>query len=229
MRLSRRTPPTPSLAGKADDENEKETNHPGTEEIPVAVFGADGNEICDHEEYEEDGREHSKTMRLAHWFGTPFRALRARLTKEFIATANVFGIIGVGFVVSHISASFSERTRTVSSIALGSFGGLLVVDNFRVKLVSHIRYIVLGTTAFIVGRVFYPLFDGIHQWPVHDLAAATCGGIVIGAYECAKRLHRRAERQGKARASKWKVSDDMLISIGCALIAGAAVIAVSPL
>ena len=117
----------------------------------------------------------------------------------------------------------------MSSIVLGSFGGLLVVDSFRVKLVSHIRYIVLGTTAFIVGRVFYPLFDGIHQWPVHDLAAATCGGIVIGTYECAKRLHRRAAQRVKAGASKRKISDDVLISIGCVLIAVAAVIAVSPL
>lgn len=187
------------------------------------VLGANGDIADYHESDKQDGREHSKIMRLTRWADMPFRPLWARLTEDFKGTATVLATIGVGLAVAHVSAPFSERARTVSSIVLGCFGSLLVVDSFRDKLVSQIRYIVLGTTALIVGVVSYPPLSAIHQGLVHHLAAGACGGTVVFAYECVKRLRRQVE----GRESEKEVSSDMLISVGCALIAIAAVIAIS--
>jgi hypothetical protein len=226
MSRSRRAPLAPGVAGKADDESEKESHHPVAEEVPAVILGADGNVVRDHKKDEEDGREHPKTMRLTWGRSVRFRTLAAwPPTKEFKATASVLGTIGVGLVVAIVSASFSGRARTVSSIVFACVGSLLVVDYFRDKFVSQVRYIVLGTTAFIVGWVAYPPLNGIHLQVVHVLAASICGGSVVIGYECVKR-RRRDKRTEKAEKEN---SSDKLISLGCALIAVAAVIAISPL
>jgi hypothetical protein len=221
---SSRAPFSPSLAWKADGETKKESHHPEAKEVPAVILGADGNVYEHHEQDEEGGSEHPMTMRPNRWKGARFRTLAVwPPTEEFKGTASVLAVIGAGLAVAMISASFSERARTASSIVLGCVGSLLVVDYFRDKLVSQIRYIVLGTAAFIVGWIAYSPLNGIHLEVVHVLVASICGGSVVIGYECVKRLRQRVKTTGR------KVSNDVLISIGCALIAVAAVIAISPL
>ncbi len=188
------------------------------------ILDADGNVEDHHEEDKETCSEHLKTMRLAWGRGVRFRTLAAwPPTEEFKATVSILFIILTGLLVAIVSASLSERARTVSSIVLGCVGSLLVVDYFRDKLVSQIRYIVLGTAAFIVGWVAYPPLNGIHLEVVHILAASTCGGSVVIGYEYVKRRRQPAKTTERASPS------DALVSLGCVFIAVAAVIAISPL
>lgn len=188
------------------------------------ILGTDGNVGGHYEQDEEGGREHSRTMRLSRRKDARFRYLAVwPPTKEFKATASVLAVIGAGFAVALISASFSERTRTVFSIVLGCVGSLLVVDYFRDKFVSQVGYIVLGTTAFIVGYVSYPPLKFIHPWVVHLLAASICGTSILVIYDYVKRHCQPVKTTTRA------ISSDALISLGCALIAVAAVMAVSPL
>ena len=188
------------------------------------ILGADGSVDAHHEQDEEGGSKHSKTMRPSRWKSERFRIIAVwPPTEDLKGTASVLAVIGAGLAVAIISASFSERARTASSIVLGCVGSLLVVDYFRDKLASQIRYIVLGTAAFIVGWVSYPPLNGIHLEVVHVLVASICGGSVVVGYECVKRRRQPAKTTERASPS------DALVSLGCVFIAVAAVIAISPL
>jgi hypothetical protein len=222
---SRRAPLTPSLAGKRDSENnesQKKKDDPSTEERPSVILSANGNKD-EHQQKDKEGGRHFITMRLSRWTSDRFRLLWRLLTKDFIGTATVLVIIVAGIILANIAASFSARVHTVSSIVLGCVGSLLVVDYFRERLVSQFQYIVLATTATLVGCVSYAHLNGLHPGILHLVVATLCGSIVVVGYECVQRLHESPKRKPR------EISSDVLVWLGCLFIAGAAVIAISPL
>jgi multisubunit Na+/H+ antiporter MnhB subunit len=174
-----------------------------------------------------------------------FRQLMLEPTDDFRGTLNVLIAIFIGLGVAWMAGHVSEEVRTGASALFGAAGSLLVVNEFRARLKTQLKYWLLVALVLAIAWLSYPAFSFLRSKFWQSFAAVVCGWLILLVFEFWQRRRAPAEEPAHepsdepAEEPAEEPSDepeqashrpnDALVSFGCVLIALGTVIAINPL